>query len=100
MIERALLTTTGNEISPSDLGLDASHLTQETTGKQLKGLTPIVNELATNLKPTIADLEKFYIQSLMKEYGDSRKTVAKILDIDIKTLYRKLKKYEYKEATD
>jgi DNA-binding NtrC family response regulator len=93
MIERALLITAGDEISPSDLGLNSSDLKLQPEDKQTLGLIPIVEELAHNLKPTMASLEKLYIQLLMKEHGESQKTVAKILNIDAKTLYRKLKKY-------
>jgi transcriptional regulator with PAS, ATPase and Fis domain len=46
------------------------------------------------LKSVIEDAEKIHIESILTETNWNRKLTAKILGIDIATLYRKIEKYK------
>jgi len=49
-----------------------------------------------HLKEAHEDFESAYIQRVMNENGGDKELVAKILGIDLATLYRKIKKYDLK----
>lgn len=44
--------------------------------------------------PTLEDVEKKYVIDVMASVGEDKAAAAKILGIDLSTLYRKLKRYE------
>lgn len=46
-----------------------------------------------NLEPTLEEMEKGYIEELLRRYAGNKSRVAKILGIDRTTLYNKIKKY-------
>ncbi|MCA1624650.1 MAG: sigma-54 dependent transcriptional regulator [Acidobacteria bacterium] len=46
------------------------------------------------LRPTLEEMERRYITDVLKTVGEDKNAAAEILDIDLSTLYRKLKRYE------
>jgi DNA-binding NtrC family response regulator len=80
VVERALILTDGDgEVKADDL---PGNLRQEGS--------PTLQEL-TARRPSLAELERTYIQRLLVELGGHRARVAKVLGISDRTLYRKLK---------
>ncbi len=45
-------------------------------------------------RPTLEEMERRYILEILKSVGEEKTAAAEILDIDLSTLYRKLKRYE------
>lgn len=45
-------------------------------------------------KPTLEEIERRYVMETLKSTGEDKVAAAKILGIDLSTLYRKLKRYE------
>jgi len=43
--------------------------------------------------PTLEDLERRYVQSVLKAVGGNKTHAAQVLGVDRRTLYRKLEKY-------
>lgn len=69
----------------------------------LHSLPPRVREAAggalpvrdpDGLRPTLAEIERRYIESVMSGVNEDKARAANILGIDLSTLYRKLKRYE------
>lgn len=48
----------------------------------------------TNERPTLEDVEREYIRKVMETEGQDKVAAAKVLGIDLSTLYRRLKRYE------
>ena len=92
LIERAILTAPDCEITSSILGLENGESIEKSSTKDDSG-TSCLKEIARTRKLSLADLEELYIKLLMKEHDGNKKVVSAILDVDAKTLYRKLKKY-------
>jgi two-component system response regulator HydG len=86
-IERALVLCRGEEITPADLPL---HVT--TSKSPVAGLRD-----ALLRRRSLADLERDYILLALELTEGRKKEAADLLDIDRKTLYRKLEEYGKKE---
>jgi DNA-binding NtrC family response regulator len=91
VIERALALSKDGVILPSDLPPEIT----EAQATQLAA-TPggIVDD-----RPTLAELERRYIELILRETGGNKKRAAEILGIDRRTLYRTLER-EGRPATD
>lgn len=80
VIERAVTLCEGDNILPKDL-----------PDKLLEGIgsagKPVV---PANLKDVMKQKEKEYIQKILQQTGGDKKAAAKLLEIDLATLYRKL----------
>lgn len=79
MIERALILSDTSTILPKDL---PSHVFQD--------FDTIINETGNSLL-TLKELEDKYIRKILKYTGNNKLKTAKLLGIDPKTLYRKMK---------
>lgn len=86
-VERALVLCRGEEISPADL---PSHLTSSKS--PVAGLRD-----ALLRRYALADIEREYILLALELTEGRKKEAAELLDIDRKTLYRKLEEYGRKE---
>ncbi|MDY7034057.1 MAG: sigma-54 dependent transcriptional regulator [Thermodesulfobacteriota bacterium] len=81
-IERAVALGTHEEILPEDLSPNIRN------SKKMMGINAILPE-----DVTIRELEKNYITKILKKTKGHKINTARILGIDRRTLYRKLKKY-------
>jgi len=85
VIERAIILS-GNKLK---IGLE--HLTLPRTAATSAPLTPATGiTLSFDHEPTLADIELRYVQLLLERYQGHRATVARILGISERTLYRLL----------
>jgi DNA-binding NtrC family response regulator len=91
VIERALALAKDGVILPSDLPV-------EVTGVQEPAVSSATGGLADD-RPTLAELERRYIDLILKETGGNKKRAAEILGIDRRTLYRTLER-EGRDARD
>ncbi|MCF6290376.1 MAG: sigma-54 dependent transcriptional regulator [Desulfobacterales bacterium] len=82
IVERGVAMANGNTIEPAHLPEDLRGMTMQTFRKR------------EGKYPTLEELEKSYIEWILKETGDNRTEGAKALGIDRVSLWRKLKKYE------
>ena len=83
IIERAVALTCHNRITVQDL---PEHL------QNPEGDLPLPGTLLDPLSlPTLAQFERRYIDQVLSQVGDNRTLAARILGVDRKTLYRKLK---------
>lgn len=82
-VERAFLLS-GDEINAEDLP------TKILTAAQ----NSFVMQDPNGLRPTLEEVERRYILETLKSVGDDKNGAAEILNIDLSTLYRKLKRYE------
>ena len=83
LLQRAMVRCRDGIIRTGDLGLD----------------TPTMRSEAPTAAPrriSLNDAEKDYIQDLLSKHGGHRRTVAELLGITERTLYRKLKQYGLK----
>ena len=51
-------------------------------------------QITSETKPTLEEIERYYIREIMKTVDDDKSLAANILGIDLSTLYRKLKRWE------
>lgn len=79
-LERAFLLS-GDQISASDLPPKITN----------NGPSP---SSSNSLKPTLEELEQQYIRETLSSVENDKASAAKILGIDVSTLYRKLKRYD------
>jgi DNA-binding NtrC family response regulator len=84
VIERALALSKDGVILPSDLPSEVAHAAG--AGGTATGLF--------DDRPTLAELEKRYIELILRETGGNKKRAAEILGIDRRTLYRTLEREE------
>jgi two-component system, NtrC family, response regulator AtoC len=88
VIERALALSKDGVILPSDLPSEIAE--QHATaggGAAASGTGGIVED-----RPTLAELERRYIELILRETGGNKKRAAEILGIDRRTLYRTLER--------
>ncbi len=86
VIERALALSKDGVILPSDLPAEIAHeagAAPSTVG----GGGGLVDD-----RPTLAELERRYIELILRETGGNKKRAAEILGIDRRTLYRTLER--------
>ena len=84
VVEAAATLTTGARLEPADLPQrirDASAAGTSLAGASHRGLP-------------LRELEKLYIQEVLRQTGGNRSRAAEILGLDRKTLYRKLQEYD------
>jgi len=83
VIERALALCDSPEIGPEDLPLEplGASVAEE-------GATSLIQS-AVDRRLTLRELEKLYIDQIMKRTGGNKVQAARILGIDRKTLYRR-----------
>ena len=80
-VERALALSKNGLILPSDLPPEIlSHA----------GTAPVAPANLIDDRPTIAELERRYIDLILRETGGNKKRAAEVLGIDRRTLYRTL----------
>jgi DNA-binding NtrC family response regulator len=82
IIERGVAMANGDTI-------EAAHLPED-----LRGMTMMTFRKREGKYPTLEELEKSYIEWILKETGENKTEGAKALGIDRVSLWRKLKKYE------
>jgi two-component system response regulator AtoC len=86
-IERAVAVAKGNVILPSDLPPEVGGGPAPGAGGESGGLLGEVGN-----RPTLAELERRYIQLVLGEVGGNKKKAAEKLGIDRRTLYRALER--------
>jgi DNA-binding NtrC family response regulator len=86
-IERAVAVAKGNVILPSDLPPEVGGGPEPGAGAESGGLLGEVGN-----RPTLAELERRYIQLVLGEVGGNKKKAAEKLGIDRRTLYRALER--------
>ncbi len=90
VIERALALSKDGVILPSDL---PPEIAEEASGGAAGGARRdgdgggLVDD-----RPTLAELERRYIELILRETGGNKKRAAEILGIDRRTLYRTLER--------
>ena len=87
VIERALALSKDGVILPSDLPPEVSQLGESTAHSV--GPATILDD-----RPTLAELERRYIELILRETGGNKKRAAEILGIDRRSLYRTLEREE------
>lgn len=87
-IERAFILSSDDEIRPESLPPRIVAYSQ--------GSFEINDPLG--YRPTLEEMERRYIMEVLKSTGYDKTETARILGIDLSTLYRKLKRYEAKES--
>jgi len=87
-IERALTLAEGGVILPSDLP------------PEITGSTAARPQHLYDDRPTLAELERRYIDLILHEAGGNKKRAAEILGIDRRTLYRSLGRAEAEKEED
>jgi DNA-binding NtrC family response regulator len=86
-IERAVAVAKGNVILPSDLPPEVGGGAEPGAGGESGGMLGEVGN-----RPTLAELERRYIQLVLGEVGGNKKKAAEKLGIDRRTLYRALER--------
>ncbi|HEX9869350.1 MAG TPA: helix-turn-helix domain-containing protein, partial [Candidatus Tectomicrobia bacterium] len=90
VIERAVILGRGPQILPEDL---PTHLHTPQTR------VPYQSQAASAHRPTLEDLERDYIATVLRETRWHQLRAAHILGIDRRTLYRKIRTYGLQPAT-
>ncbi len=85
VIERALALSKDGVILPSDLPGEINHAASA-------GATAATPGGIVEDRPTLAELERRYIELILRETGGNKKRAAEILGIDRRTLYRTLER--------
>ena len=88
VIERALALSKDGVILPSDLPAEVSAPTS----------VPVAGLIDD--RPTLAELERRYIELVLRETGGNKKRAAEILGIDRRTLYRTLERDDSADGAD
>ena len=90
-IERAVAVEKGNVVLPSDLppevGGGGTFASGGSGASAAAGESGIIAD-----RPTLAELERRYIQLVLGESGNNKKKAAEKLGIDRRTLYRALER--------
>jgi DNA-binding NtrC family response regulator len=90
VIERALTLVKGGVVLPSDLPREVLEGAQVTPLAQGAGSAAEPLAQLAGDRPTLAELERRYIELILSETGGNKKRAAEILGIDRRTLYRTL----------
>jgi DNA-binding NtrC family response regulator len=90
VVERALTLVKGGVVLPSDLPREVLEAAQvaplaQGAGNAAEPLAQLAGD-----RPTLAELERRYIELILSETGGNKKRAAEILGIDRRTLYRTL----------
>jgi len=92
-VERAIAFSTGEAIDSLELDVKSALATApDATGIPAEGGEPT----AAGIVPTLVDIERAYIFWVLTQQHWHKPTAAKILGLDISTLYRKIEKYGLK----
>lgn len=81
VIERAVILTIGNELSITDLPVDIQTISTPTNNKQLSAFS-------------LQSVEKLHIQKVLNHTQGNKAESARLLEIGIATLYRKIDEYK------
>lgn len=92
IIERAIIFSDGEYISPDDLNLP--HVFQKGVYNQASGSNDEIEEILS-----MEDLERWHIQKVLNKNHWDRTRTATQLGISPKTLYTKIKKYELRPVS-
>jgi DNA-binding NtrC family response regulator len=84
VIERAVILNTGTELSLDDLPLDIQIKSSVKSGKQLSAFS-------------LQSVEKLHIQKVLNHTHGNKAEAARLLEIGIATLYRKIEEYRLNE---
>jgi len=87
MIERAVVLCQGDVITPADF---PEKLRREEAAPLGQGET-------SSLKLSLSEYEKNLILNIYHSQNNNKEETAKVLGVDLATLYRKLKKYGIEE---
>jgi DNA-binding NtrC family response regulator len=87
VIERALALSKDGVILPSDLPPEITHESSAAASAAAATGGALVED-----RPTLAELERRYIELILRETGGNKKRAAEILGIDRRTLYRTLER--------
>ncbi len=117
-IERAVVLCQDDKITEQDLiifrNLDSLYepteevvappepiVSEKTATKSLSpnSLTPIISHLAEDKLPSLEEWQLLYIQCVIERVNGVKEKARRILDIDRKTLYKKLDQYSALEET-
>jgi two-component system, response regulator FlrC len=87
VIERAILTSPTDVITPTDIGIDRSLIQMPEEGDEI--------DQAVNWRPgqTLDDIERFVILEALEHHSGNRTHTAKALGVSIRTLRNKLATY-------
>ncbi|WP_229723873.1 sigma-54-dependent transcriptional regulator [Chryseobacterium sp.] len=84
VLERAIILNTGHEISLDDLPIDIQIQSTVKSGKQLSAFS-------------LQSVEKLHIQKVLNHTHGNKAEAARLLEIGIATLYRKIEEYRLSE---
>jgi two-component system response regulator AtoC len=90
ILERALILETSGTIGPDSLLLGSARSEQPPADPFFSA------GLANGQPPTLADLEKLYIERLLAHAGGNRSQVARLLDVSYPTVAKKIADYGIK----
>lgn len=79
-IERAVILANGNELSLEDLPVEIQLKSSASVGRQLSAFS-------------LQSVEKLHIQKVLNHTGGNKAETARLLEIGIATLYRKIEEY-------
>ena len=82
VVERASLVAAGSSIEPSDMP------------EQIRDNPSVIFRLGNERRPTLAEVEKTYIELTLRHAGGNRTRAAEILGISRKALWEKRRRYE------
>jgi two-component system response regulator AtoC len=90
-LERALIISTGSALEPADLGLDTVRR-PAAGGPQSEW--PLDIQLGkSGLPPTLAELEKLYLERMLRYTKGNRKQAARLMAVSYPTIIRKISDY-------
>jgi two-component system response regulator HydG len=102
-VERAIAFSTGESIETLELDVAAAPSSpQESPAAGPSGFGTGEGLAAANgsgMAPTLSDIEKAWIFWVLSQHNWHKPTAARILGLDISTLYRKIEKYGLKAGT-
>ena len=99
-IERAVAVAKGNVVLPSDLPPEVGGGAGTLAAAAAGGTGPGGDGGIIADRPSLAELERRYIQLVLPESGGNKKKAAEKLGIDRRTLYRALERGEGDDAGD